>query len=329
VTLQSNWPCALMPLVVLTALQLCGLVENRRRSAPRAMAFFAVAFLAVWLSNAPAAVVNELQRGATLCVGCAWEKSFAAIVARRGWTGAGIWIGEFLSIASGLRATLGEYLASAFLGSATCGTIFSTRRSAIRNITHSIWIASSVAVLLLVMTGLAGNCRARSNSGTRKTRGKKTLARAADPFRCVVDSDGQAEFVFFGRHLPKLRFVQFPWRWMAIVAVPYAYFSATAMMRRRWIWGAVVLVAICGTATLLGKKTWWDSDDIPSLAGSDCERPRFRGHLMNMIPWATIIRNLPEKAPRVQILPARNPEDARRMRRSVSSAGRRKKESCE
>src|SRR5258708_27138259 len=38
--------CALMPLVVLTALQLCGLVENRRRSLPREMAFFAVAFAA-------------------------------------------------------------------------------------------------------------------------------------------------------------------------------------------------------------------------------------------------------------------------------------------
>ncbi len=49
--------CALMPLVVLTALQLCGLVKNRRGSLPRAMAFFAVTFAAVWLSNAPAGVM--------------------------------------------------------------------------------------------------------------------------------------------------------------------------------------------------------------------------------------------------------------------------------
>src|SRR5205807_3541460 len=51
--------CALMPLVVLTGLQLCGLVENRRRSVSRAMAFFALAFAAVWLSNAPAAVITS------------------------------------------------------------------------------------------------------------------------------------------------------------------------------------------------------------------------------------------------------------------------------
>src|SRR5216684_7709302 len=49
--------CALMPLVVLTALQLCGLVKNRWRSVPRAMAFFAVTFAGVWLSNAPAGVI--------------------------------------------------------------------------------------------------------------------------------------------------------------------------------------------------------------------------------------------------------------------------------
>jgi len=50
--------CALMPLVVLAAAQLCGLVENRGRSLPRATAFFA------------RRRDGELQRGAYFCVGC-------------------------------------------------------------------------------------------------------------------------------------------------------------------------------------------------------------------------------------------------------------------
>ena len=53
----EQFACALMPLVLLTALQLSGLVKNRKSSVPRAMAFFAVAFAAVWLSNAPAGVM--------------------------------------------------------------------------------------------------------------------------------------------------------------------------------------------------------------------------------------------------------------------------------
>src|SRR2546426_9319781 len=49
--------CAVMPLVVLTALQLCGVVESRRRCLRRAMALFAVVCAAVWLSTAPAGVL--------------------------------------------------------------------------------------------------------------------------------------------------------------------------------------------------------------------------------------------------------------------------------
>src|SRR2546427_1013859 len=49
--------CALMPVLLLAALQLCGLMENRWRSSSRAMAIFAMLFAAVWLSNAPAGVL--------------------------------------------------------------------------------------------------------------------------------------------------------------------------------------------------------------------------------------------------------------------------------
>src|ERR1700704_4297208 len=76
--------CALVPLVVLTALQLCWLAENRRGSLPRAMAFFAVAFAAVWLSNAPAGVMTSYSVALVIVWTAATEKSWRPI-----WRGAG------------------------------------------------------------------------------------------------------------------------------------------------------------------------------------------------------------------------------------------------
>src|SRR5207302_7352365 len=76
--------CALLPLVVLTALQLCGLVENRRRSVSRVMAFFALAFAAVWLSNAPAAVVTSYSVALIFAWAALEKKSVQPL-----WRGAG------------------------------------------------------------------------------------------------------------------------------------------------------------------------------------------------------------------------------------------------
>src|SRR6266853_4864359 len=76
--------CALLPLVALTALQLCGVVENRRRLWPRSMGFFAVVFAAVWLSNAPAAVVASYSVALIFAWAMFEKKSLRPL-----WRGAG------------------------------------------------------------------------------------------------------------------------------------------------------------------------------------------------------------------------------------------------
>src|SRR5260370_1622259 len=78
--------CALTPLVVLTALQLCRLMKNRRGSLPRAMAFFAVPFAAVWLSTAPAGVMAGYS-GAIFFAGAAGAVTTFAPV----WCGGAGW----------------------------------------------------------------------------------------------------------------------------------------------------------------------------------------------------------------------------------------------
>src|SRR2546421_400482 len=94
--------CALMPLVVLTGLQLCGLVENRRRSFSRAMAFFALAFAAVWLSNAPAAVITSYSVGLIFLWGALEKKTMEPFWGGAGGLGRGFWLGGVFLWAAGL-----------------------------------------------------------------------------------------------------------------------------------------------------------------------------------------------------------------------------------
>ena len=89
-----------------------------------------------------------------------------------------------------------------------------------------------------------------------------------------------------------------------MLAVPYGYFLAAAVARRRlgWIWGAAVIVIIGGTATFLVRSAWWDSEDIPVLQEAIAKDQGFEG-TDEYDPAGDDHYNLPEKAPRVQVLP--------------------------
>src|SRR6266852_9614158 len=171
------------------------------------------------------------------------------------------------------------------------------------------WIASSVAILLIVMTGIAGIAAHRGIAGeresgeARKLWGMLLLLSAAATILMIRPSS------VFWEHLPKLRFVQFPWRWMAILAVPYAYLlaAATARRRREWIGGVLVIVVAGGTATFLVQRAWWDSEDITALREAIANDQGFEG-ADEYDPSGDDHYNLAEKAPRVQILPAEESE---------------------
>jgi hypothetical protein len=300
--------CALMPLLVLAALPLCGLAEDRRRSLPHAISFFALAFAAVWLSNAPAGVMASYSMALVFAWAAVAQKSWRPL-----WRGAG-----------GLA--LGFGLASFYLVPAayeqrwvSITQILSTGLQPSQNFLYAKiadvehnnfnWIASSVAILLIVLTGIAGavecqRAKAEDSSGRREKNWRvMALLFVAAAVLMIRPTD------IFWEHLPKLRFVQFPWRWMAMLAVPYAYFLASAMWRKRsgWAWGAAVLIAVGGTATFLVHKAWWDSEDIPSLQDGIANDQGFDG-TDEYDPVGDDHYNLREKAARVQILPAEESE---------------------
>jgi hypothetical protein len=296
--------CALMPVVVLTALQLCGLVKNRRGSLPRAMAFFAVAFAAVWLSNAPAGVMASYSVAIIFAWAAVAEKSWRPLWRGAGGLALGFGLTSFYLLPAAYEqrwVNIAQALSTGLQPSDNF--LYTMINDAEHNAFNSI--ASSVAILLMVMTAIAGiatllgTAQEKECGATKKLWRVLLLLSAAATVLMIRPSS------VFWEYLPKLRFVQFPWRWMAILAVAYAYFLAAAIARPRvrWIWSGLALVLAGGTGTFLVQKAWWDSEDIPVLRKAIASGQGFEG-TDEYDPLGDDHYNLPEKAPRVQVLPA-------------------------
>jgi hypothetical protein len=69
------------------------------------------------------------------------------------------------------------------------------------------------------------------------------------------------------RFLPKLQFVQFPWRWMGPLDFVLAFFFAAAFQnaKRQWLWWTACFVLVAGLGGAIVSDAWWDSEDIPVL----------------------------------------------------------------
>src|SRR6266850_4084306 len=296
--------CALMPLVVLTALHLCGLAEIRRRSWPRSMGLFGAAFAGVWLCNAPAGVLASYSVALIFAWAVLEERTLRPLWRGAGGLALGFGLASFYLLPAAYEQRWVNITQALSPGLQPADNFLYTM---INDPEHNVfnWIASSVAILLMMMTGIAGiavhrgTAREQEGDEARKLWRVLLLLSAAATILMIRPSS-----VFWER-LPKLRFLQFPWRWMAILAVPYAYFLAAAITRRRaaWIWGAAVIVVIGGTATFLVQSAWWDSEDIPVLQEAIANDQGFEG-TDEYDPLGDDHYSLPEKAPRVMVLPA-------------------------
>jgi hypothetical protein len=301
--------CALIPLVVLTALQLCGLATTRRESPPRAMALFAVAFAAVWLSNAPSGVLASYSAALIFAWSAFREKSWGLFRHGLGGLALGFAVAGFYLVPAAFEqrwVNIGQALVTGL--QPTDNFLYTMINDPEHNLFN--WIASSAAILLIVVTGIAGIAAHRSEAQENESDG------ARKPWRVLMLLSAVATILmtrlsfYFWEHLPKLQFVQFPWRWMAILAVPYAYFLAAAIARRRWgwIWTVAIVLITSGTATFLVQQSWWDSEDIPVLQAAIASAQGYEG-TDEYDPVGDDHYNLPEKAPRVEILPAKESEE--------------------
>jgi hypothetical protein len=295
------------PLVMLAALELFGFLETGGvRSEGRGVLRFGVVFAAVWLTNSPAAVVGTYSLG-LLCVYAAYTRKAirplvdGALALSLGFGLSGFylipavyeqrWVSINQALVVGLRHS------ENFLYAVT------------KDREHDAFnhIASSAAVLMIVLTAVFGaTCLAK----WKKLLGGPEYRRSWNALLVVF---GLAVFLMvpvsnmFWNLLPELRFVQFPWRWMSILAVPFACLAGAAISQRlssrlaTSLTMAALVAVLAGAAAYMVRHTWWDTEDIPVLQEAIGKDEGFEG-VDEYDPEGDDHSSLPENSPRAQLL---------------------------
>jgi hypothetical protein len=300
--------CAIFPLLLLAALRLCELLDDSP-PARSSIALFALPFAGVWLSNAPAAVIASYSMALLIAWAAILRRSWRIIVRGIAGLALGLGLASFYLVPAAYEqrwVNIGQALSSGLLPAQNF--LF----TAIDDVEHTWfnWISSFCALSLILLFGLA------ALFSRRFARAAGSSARARHTFGALLLLGTAATLLTLRRSLPlwnfvpKLQFVQFPWRWMSIIAVVCACFLAVAMQRRRgWLGFALVLVLTLPLASFLVNNTWWDEDEMPIMKdaissghgydGTDEYDPRGDDHL-----------DLPLNAPLVKVLPAESSQTA-------------------
>jgi hypothetical protein len=294
---------AFFPLLFLAGMELGGILETRNGSAARVMARFAAVFAAVWLSNAPAGVMATYSVVLMFAWAALAERSWRAPARGAAGVALGFGFAGFYLVPAAYEqrwVNIAQALSSGLLPSQNfLYTIIDDPEHTLFN-----WIASTAAMLLIVVTGVAAvvvhRCMrqgALPKGQVKLWSGLLVLAAAATVMMLPLSS-------ILWQVLPKLRFVQFPWRWMSILALPFACFLGTVVARARfrWVWIAAVIVVLTGTGVFFVRQTWWDADDVATLQAGVGNGDGFDG-TDEYDPAGDDHYNLPVKAPQAWLLP--------------------------
>src|SRR2546421_10823734 len=234
--------CAFFPLLFQATLRLAGVVEAASSPRIRNIIFFAAMFAAVWLSNAPAGVLAAYSVTLVFLWAALIQKSTQPLL-RGGLAiilGVGLAAFYILPAAYEQRwVNIAQALSPGLLPSENfLYTVTNDPEHTFFN-----YIASTIAVALIVLTGLAAISARRTlpyqSDFTAQQRLWRALLLLAVASALLMLHPTQILWDL----LPKLRFVQFPWRWMSILTVPFTYCLVAAVARRRfrWVWTVAVI----------------------------------------------------------------------------------------
>jgi hypothetical protein len=291
--------CAIFPLLLLAALKLTKLLKTGDAVEVHSILSFAISFAAVWLCNAPAGVV--VTYSITLLMGWLILTQPSWHIALKGAAGIslGFGIASFYLIPAAYEqqwVNISQSLSSGLLPWENF--LFTS----IPDVEHTWFnfIASFCAVLLMLL--LAGSALLSRKLAAKVDGPQQRLWGAL----LVLGTGASMLMLPFSKplweYLPKLRFVQFPWRWMSIVALVYVCFvAAVAQKRRGWLVPLLVLILSVPLANFFIANGWWDPDEMPTQADAIASGNGYDG-TDEYDPVGDDHLDLPLKAPRVRVL---------------------------
>jgi len=292
--------CVFFPILLLAALRLSNLLGDSPRKTPRFVAF-AIPFACVWLSNAPAGVIASYSMALLFLWAALSQRSWQPLL--RGISGLALGLGltAFYLIPAAYEqrwVNIGQALSSGLLPSQNF--LFTE----INDPEHTWfnWIASICALALILILGLSALASRRLAASSPQRDRKVPLALLIVGVAAVLLTLHISLPLW--TYLPKLRFIQFPWRWMSTLALIAACFLAFAIENRRgWLWFAILVLLSVPLAHFQVQNTWWDGDEMPTMRDALENGPGFDG-TDEYDPLGDDHVDLPLTAPEAKILPA-------------------------
>lgn len=296
--------CAIFPLLLLGALRLTGLVKEARASGSTILAF-ALPFAAVWLCNAPAGVIASYSMALLIFWGTIAERNWKiALKGAAGITlGFGL-IGFYLVPAAFEQkwVNISQALASGLLP--TQNFLFTS----INDVEHTWFnfIASWSAVILMLLVTISALVSRRFAAGKQPQSSQRMWGGLL-----IVATGASLLMLRFTNvlwmYLPKLRFVQFPWRWMSILALIFACFvAAVAEKRHGWLAPLLFFALLVPLAMTLIDNGWWDPDEMPTQQAAITSGGGYDG-TDEYDPVGDDHLDLPLNAPLVKVLSETSP----------------------
>ncbi|HWY07974.1 MAG TPA: 6-pyruvoyl-tetrahydropterin synthase-related protein, partial [Candidatus Acidoferrales bacterium] len=294
--------CAIFPLLLLAALRLVGPLQEEKPKLST-IPLFALPFATVWLCNAPAGVIASYSMALLFGWAALTQRSWK--IALRGIAGLALGFGlagyYLIPAAYEQRwVNIGQALSSGLL---PAQNFLFTRIADVEH-TWFNWISSLCAIALILLTALTAFASRRFSRGATISTGPKALWDTALLLLGSVATVMMLRLTAaLWNLLPEMRFVQFPWRWMSILAVVCSCFLAAAVERRRgWMWFVLVAILSFPLGYFLTQNTWWDPDEMSTQLAAINTSTGYEG-VDEYDPLGDDHLELPKHAPLTEIFP--------------------------